>query len=497
MIVTRARAISRLTESDGRRSTPFSSSSHLSDRPRDSSLLTEPLDSDDAASSSGSHPAQPAIVGQHQQRSSVWHAAVNIAGEIMGAGVLSLPHAVATLGWIPGITAALAFACCAAYSGILLKRVRTGCYPTADSFADLAHATVGPMFGTLTRCAVVASWALLLPYFLIAMASSLQLALPHAQWCIGCFPKRAALSAAMLILPLQLQTLHTISYAATLSTFAMVVAAAIVLGVLCSEAPAPAQNITHSLWPPALSQPGGATAFDVLEWAGGICAFVFAYQGQTVFLEIMREMRKPGRFGEAVLWANLLMGVVYTATIVVSYGARGDRVAAFLPDSLDESSDAARQAVGLLLTFHTGVCYLITGQPLHRALHAALFPSDAARHWREGRPSGPLRWLVVTSTMLCVSLVVAVTVPFFSRFQSLLGALTGVPSIFGWPPLFFLCSPRAPERTSPSRGDQVDRGLCYVFLIILLPALSAMGTVSALAAIVSHWRSAASPMDGC
>ena len=43
----------------------------------------------------------------------------------------------------------------------------------------------------------------------------------------------------------------------------------------------------------------------------------------------------------------------------------------------------------------------------------------------------------------------------------------------------------------------MDRWLCYLFLAILLPSLSAMGTVNAVAAIVSHWRSAASPMDGC
>ena len=180
----------------------------------------------------------------------------------------------------------------------------------------------------------------------------------------------------LLVLPVQLQTLHAISYAAGLSTLAMVAATVLALASLLTTGGAAGHSHSHSLWPPALGKPGGPDAADALEWAGAICAYVFAFQGQTVFLEIMREMRQPGRFGAAVDAANLLMSAVYVSTVGVGYGARGAGVAPYLPDSMHHGPSKA--AVGLLLAAHTGVCYVITGQPLHRALHAALFPDDAA-----------------------------------------------------------------------------------------------------------------------
>ena len=63
---------------------------------------------------------------------------------------------------------------------------------------------------------------------------------------------------------------------------------------------------------------------------------LFAFQGQSVFLEIMREMKQPQRFGLAVQLANASMALLYGIAIAIGYGARGSAVAAFLPDSMLE-----------------------------------------------------------------------------------------------------------------------------------------------------------------
>jgi amino acid permease len=143
----------------------------LSERPRSSSLYTEPLDSTGDAEADAHTDAL--------KQSGIFHATVNIAGEVMGAGVLSLPHAVVSLGWVIGISSVFFFAACAVYVGILLRRTRCEYYPDAESFADLAVATVGPRFGLFTRISILGSWALILPYFLIAFVSSARLAFPH------------------------------------------------------------------------------------------------------------------------------------------------------------------------------------------------------------------------------------------------------------------------------------------------------------------------------
>ena len=72
------------------------------------------------------------------------------------------------------------------------------------------------------------------------------------------------------------------------------------------------------------------------------------------------------------------MMLVYSSTVIVAYAALGHSVPGFLPDAL--SHGPARQVVGVMLTFHIIVAYVITAQPLHRFLHATFFPRtlDAA-----------------------------------------------------------------------------------------------------------------------
>ena len=104
----RYRAISRLTEaSEG--SGPYSrGSSTLSlssgARRSRSSLLTETLSEPwsprERSSSLSASEARRSGVG----RSGVAHAAFNVMAEVMGAGMLSLPHAIATLGWVVGLS---------------------------------------------------------------------------------------------------------------------------------------------------------------------------------------------------------------------------------------------------------------------------------------------------------------------------------------------------------------------------------------------------------
>ena len=101
-----------------------------------------------------------------------------MVGEVMGTGILSLPYAAAGLGWVLSGAALILFGFFSTYAGVLLSRVKMDFHPKAGSYADLAHATMGPTFGKFTRACVCTSWFLLLPYYLIATADALQLLYP-------------------------------------------------------------------------------------------------------------------------------------------------------------------------------------------------------------------------------------------------------------------------------------------------------------------------------
>ena len=386
-----------------------------------------------------------------------------MVGEIMGTGILGLPFACSRLGWILGLAASVLFGLTAIYSGVLLARVRNDFFPEATSYADLAHLMVGPVFGSFTRGAIIVTWALLLPYYLLCITNSLLLAFPRAPLC---FWQWTLVVEACLLVPLQLRSLHLISYLSAASVAAMVIAVALILGSLACDTSGAGG---HSLWPAA------DTSF--LQKYSNAGTFIFAYQGQSMFLEIMREMRLPRHFSRAVLTANGAMVLTYTLAVVVGYGARGDRVAGFLPDSLDEGP--LRAIVAALLSFHVADAYIITGQPLHRTLHLAAFPATADA----AGAAAAAHWLCVTVGMLCFSFVVANAIPFFDDFQNLLGTLTGTPILFGWPAFFYIRGCHLFNR----RVSWADLALCALYLAICLPLFTVLGTINSVQDIVADW----------
>ena len=333
-----------------------------------------------------------------ERRSEWWQSAAVITGEIMGTGVLSLPYACSRLGWALGLSSALGFGATAVYSGLLLSTCRNHLYPDATSFADLAGATGGRRFATFTRVAIAVGWACILPYYLVAAASALEAAFPGTGLCYW----QWSLILMLIMAPiLQIRSLHGLSLLSLMSTFAILVVLCVLIPALVASRAATV--VTSVGLPPNHG--------DFLKVYGSFGSFIFAYQGQSMFLEILREMKRPSEFPYALLVANGIMVAAYIGICIVGYGFHGEGVAGFLPDTLPEG--APRSVVGLLLCYHTMVSYLLTGQPLYRCVHLALFPATADATGCKAA----LQWAGITLSFLIFAFVVANAVPFFADFQ--------------------------------------------------------------------------------
>ena len=412
---------------------------------------------------------------EDHRRSEWWRSACIIAGEIMGTGVLSLPYACSRLGWALGLTSSVAFGCTAIYSGRLLSHCRNVLYPDATSYADLALRVGGPGFGKFTRIAIAVGWASILPYYLVACAASLEAAFPAANLCYWQWSLIVMLFAAPV---LQYRSLHGLSILSLLSTGAIVIVVTVLCAALISTSPSNTNStivVQRSFGlPPDQS---------FLRLYASFGSFIFAYQGQSVFLEIMREMRQPEHFTRALYAANGLMMLVYTMVSAVGYGAYGDQVAGFLPDTLPSGS--AKALVGVLLAFHTMVSYLLTGQPLMRVLHYAIAPSTADK----STPMATIHWAALTLSSLLAAFFVANLIPFFADLQDILGNTSGAATVFGWPAYFFL-------KGSAKRGRPVshgDRFMCYFFLLVCLPAFTLLGTTNAILTLVADFNANEAP----
>ena len=194
-----------------------------------------------------------------------------VMGETLGTGVMALPKACSHLGWLVGFASLILFGLLSFYSGLLLARVREA-YPEVTSYADAAAITGGYRFQQLTHAAILVYWGLILPYYVIGCASSLYTAFGHAGLC---FYAWLAVVGVLLLLPLQIRTLHDLSSAATASCAAACISLIAILVVLSSSA----RQGSTTVLPPSEG---------FMEGYGNISSLIFAFQGQSMYLEVMQ-----------------------------------------------------------------------------------------------------------------------------------------------------------------------------------------------------------------
>ena len=167
------------------------------------------------------------VTTHFKRRAHWWQSSALIVGNVVGTGVLSMPYAAAGLGWVMSAFALLIFAFASTYAGVLLARVRNDFHPKCSSYAELAYAIAGRRFGLFTRCMVVSGWVMLLPYYLIGTADSLRV-LFQAD-AVLCTWQWTSIVALLLLLPLQLTTLTSISYLTWPSTLAILIAILLII----------------------------------------------------------------------------------------------------------------------------------------------------------------------------------------------------------------------------------------------------------------------------
>ena len=137
------------------------------------------------------------------------------------------------------------------------------------------------------------------------------------------------------------------------------------------------------------------------------------------------------------------------------------------------------------------VSYVIACQPLHMWLHATIFPKT----FNEDSLVGQIHWFIITFAYIVFGFIVGNLIPFFADVQALIGSLFGAPTIFGWPPLFFImmCRSKNPESSWKETFQQmgiIHTVLCLLFLFVCTPLFCILGTTGAIQSIIEDSKSA-------
>ena len=268
----------------------------------------------------------------------------------------------------------------------------------------------------------------------------------------------------------------------------------------------------------------------ILDYLEAISAFVFAYQGQAIYFELMNEMKEPQQFPRSCYIAYSIMCCIYGVVVIIVYGYLGKtNTPEFLPDSLLNGT-IIKQIVGFLVVLHITVSYVIACQPLHMYLHSTFFPST----YQQTSLLGSIHWFCITFGYIVIGYIVGNLIPYFADVQALIGSLFGAPIIFGWPSVFifmlyyFSSSSAAPTIGRELREADVDEDsvidhptnsssstfgrsyktifqqmgykhaiVCCIFLVICTPLFCLLGTIGAIQSIVEDTEQATTKPFQC
>ncbi|GAB5373194.1 hypothetical protein AAMO2058_001729400 [Amorphochlora amoebiformis] len=216
-----------------------------------------------------------------------------------------------------------------------------------------------------------------------------------------------------------------------------------------------------------------------------VSSFIFAYQGQTVFLEIMSEMKNTGDWPKALWLGQGIMIPAYTLTAALGYYFKGSGVPAFLPSALDDGP--LKIIISLLVAYHVLAAYLLNNVAMVRLLKAEYFTY---------RETDSENYRLFKHWTLCVVIcafawLIAELVPFFGDLVTIIGAVTGSPVMFALPPLFYYLALK-------QKGVEMsvfDKAMCGTCFFILFPVTFLCGIVASMNSMVEHWSQNGPPFS--
>ncbi|XP_048335724.2 amino acid transporter AVT3B [Ziziphus jujuba] len=376
------------------------------------------FDVKEASSSSNALPREDTpLLGKPRRLSSQPKTFANIFIAIVGSGVLGLPYTFKKTGWVFGCLMLFSVAFLTYYCMILLVRTRAKLdsligYSKITSFGDLGFAVCGPFGRFSVDAMIILAQVGFCVSYLIFIATTLAYLFndssevrllgltPKALYLWGCFPFQ-----------LGLNSIPTLTHLAPLSIFADVVDIG-ALGVVIVE-----DFIIFLKQRPVLQAFGGFSVFFY-----GVGVAVYSFEGIGMILPLESEAKDKDKFGKVLAWCMTFIALIYGAFGVLGYFAFGEETKDIITTNFGQGLLSA--AVQLCLCINLFFTLPLMMNPVYEVVE---------RRFCNSRYCMWLRWIIVFGVSL-----VALMVPNFADFLSLVGSSVCVVLGFVLPALFHL-----------------------------------------------------------
>ncbi|KAI9246265.1 transmembrane amino acid transporter protein-domain-containing protein [Phascolomyces articulosus] len=345
----------------------------------------------------------------------------NVVCVVAGTGTLGLPHAFAQGGWLGILILILAWAM-AVYSGIILiqclyckpgerlhdyKQIGKAAYGWPGyAFAALMH------FLNLFGCPAL---------YLVLASTNLNSLLSHTSGALTREIWAIIVACALLVPMFAFRTLKEITFMSAVGAITTMIAVFIVV----IESP-----IDHN------RHPEREVVHDGVIWTGfpsALATIAFSFGGNNTYPHVEHALKKPHQWKWAVTAGLSTCTALYFMTAIPGYWSYGNAAKSPIYDSLPDG-EAAQIVAKIVMTIH-----VILAIPIY----ACSFALEFERFCRidEQRLGKILAFLgraaVRTATMVILA-ILAIFIPYFDAFMSLIGALCNCSLVFLIPVLCHL-----------------------------------------------------------
>merc|ERR1719223_24009 len=332
----------------------------------------------------------------------------------MGAGVLSLPVAVAQFGWLAGSVVMLAMLAMNCHITMLMWRVFTAC-PGARSYSQLvarAFASAPPSHRNLAvtvTCTIQAlHFCCVLGLYLLTAAKGLGMVLHDVHVCLPLL----SFAACLVIAPILSSSRMLGSWKSLI--FANAGTLLLTVGIpLMAMAHA---TVEHTRAPG--SQFVAVAEWDFADTVRGLSTMCFAFTSQFMIVEIMGEMSDTAEFPHA--WLGLsapYSAIVFLVAGVGGYYYIGDHVDDMLAENIPFGP--ALKAAGLCLIVNMVITFVIKGVILARMLQQARSGEAVVD---DNSLEANRTWSILAAAIVAAAYFGSQVVPFFVLLVDLIGS---------------------------------------------------------------------------
>ncbi|XP_056684697.1 amino acid transporter AVT1I [Spinacia oleracea] len=350
----------------------------------------------------------------HQGDASFSKTLFNGLNALSGVGILSVPYALASGGWL-SVLLLFAIAVAAFYAGLLIKRCME-VDPSITSFPDIGERAFGNIGRTVVTVFMCAELYLVVTGFLIVEGDNLHNLFPKMNFNVFGLElggrKGFVLIVALLITPsVWLSNISILSYISATGVIASVM---IIISVL---------------WVGTFEGIGFHSKGELLNWSGiptAVSLYGFCYCAHPVFPTLYHSMKKKHNFSKVLLLCFVCMTISYASIAIFGYLMFGSKLNPEITLNLPIEKLSSKVAIYTTLVSPLSK-YALMLEPVASATESWFPNYHKKRSFR----------ILIRTALVASQAIIALNLPFFGHFISLVGSFLSVTASITIPCLCF------------------------------------------------------------